>query len=138
MSVINTAHIARVSRRHGLRLAVLYGSYARGKEQARSDIDIAALGAAPLSFETMVILQNEFSDAFPGREVDVQSLHRASPFFRFHVMRDGVLLYGDAHLFNRFKVYAIRSHQENMTVRRLKNALIERRQKHLTSLFIHA
>ncbi len=135
---INTQRIASVARRHHLQLVVLYGSYARGTQRHESDIDIAALGATPLSFETLLSLHNEFSDAFPSKEVDIQSLHRAAPFFRYQVMKDGVLLFGDPHLFTRLKVYAIRAHQENFKLRHMRDVLLQRRQRHLESLFIHA
>jgi predicted nucleotidyltransferase len=137
-NAIVTQRIKSVAERHRLRLVVLYGSYAKGTATASSDIDIAVLGESLLSFEEMLSLQNEFSDLFPGREVDVKSLHRAVPFFRYHVMKDGKLLFGDRRLFTNFKVYAIRAHQENFKLRKLRDALIEKRQKHLASLFLHA
>lgn len=135
---INTRRIALVAQRHHLQLVVLYGSCAKGTERPESDIDLAVLGSVPLSFETLLSLYNEFSDVFPGKEVDVKSLHRAAPFFQYQVMKDGVLLYGDRHLFTRLKVYAIRMQQENVKLRRLRDTLLEKRQKHLSSLFIHA
>ncbi len=134
---INTQGIASVARRNHLRLVVLYGSYAKGTERPQSDIDLAVLASAPLSFETLINLHNEFSDAFPNKEVDVKSLHHAAPFFQYQVMKDGILLYGDRHLFTRLKVYAIRIQQENFKLRHIRNVLLEKRQKHLTSLFIH-
>ena len=135
---INTQRIALIAQRHHLQLVALYGSYAKGTERRESDIDIAALGLAPLSFETLLLLHNEFSDAFPGKEVDIQSLHRAAPFFQYQVMKDGVILFGDRHLFTRLKVYAIRMHQKNFKLRHLRDVLLAKRQKHLESLFIHA
>lgn len=135
---INTRRIALVAQRHHLQLVVLYGSCAKGTERPESDIDLAVLGSVPLSFEALLRLYNEFSYVFPGREIDVKSMRGATPFFQYQVMKDGILLYGNDHLFTRLKVYTIRMQQENVKLRNLRDVLLEKRQKHLASLFIHA
>jgi len=134
---INIHGIASIALRHHLQLLILYGSCAKGTERQGSDIDIAVFGLTPLSFETLLTLHDELSVIFPGKEVDIKSLHHATPFFQYQVMRDGILLYGDRHVFIRLKVYAIRMQQENFKLRHIRNVLLEKRQKHLTSLFIH-
>ncbi|KUK99380.1 MAG: hypothetical protein XE08_0075 [Parcubacteria bacterium 32_520] len=84
-------------------------------------------------------IQETLADVFGDnqqRELDLKSLHGIDPFFRFQIMKDGVLLYGDRHDFITFKVYAIRAHQENLALYRLKEILLKKRQEHLKKLHV--
>ena len=132
---IDTKQISSIAEQYHLQLVVLYGSYAKGTQRQGSDIDIAVLGFEPPSFKKMLALQNEFFDVCAETDVDVKSLHRVSPFFRYQVMKDGVLLFGDSHLFTRYKVYAIRARQENAKLEYLRDILLKKRQQHLDSLY---
>ena len=73
----------------GVRLAVLFGSTARGRSRVGSDLDVGvdlAAGAEPLPS-----LAVRLSRA-AGREVDLVSLGEAPPLLRFEIARDGVVL----------------------------------------------
>lgn len=87
--------LARVAPKLGLRLVVMYGSVARGKSTAMSDIDIGVLGAYPLSFEDEVTIGEAFAQAARLSKIEVKSLHQVSPLFLHKVMREGVVLYED-------------------------------------------
>lgn len=128
--------IAEAGKKHNLKLVVLYGSQAKGKAKKGSDIDIAVLGEKPLSFEEMVDLINEFADIFKVREMDVKSLHKASPFFLYQVVRNGILLYGNEHEYNLFKLYAIRSFQEGKKFRDLRDIMLKKRADHLKKIYV--
>ncbi|OGI16801.1 MAG: hypothetical protein A3J63_02010 [Candidatus Moranbacteria bacterium RIFCSPHIGHO2_02_FULL_40_12b] len=128
--------IAEAGKKHNLKLVVLYGSQARGKAKKGSDIDVAVLGEKPLSFEEVVDLINEFADIFKVREMDVKSLHKTSPFFLYQVVKNGILLYGDEHEYNLFKLYAIRSFQEGKKFRNLRDVLLKKRADHLKKIYV--
>ena len=73
----------------GVRLAVLFGSTARGRSRVGSDLDVGVdleAGAGPLP-----PLAVRLSRAV-GRQVDLVSLGEAPPLLRFEIARDGVVL----------------------------------------------
>ena len=73
----------------GLRLAVLFGSSARGEAHADSDLDVGVLLAPGADSESA--LQVALARA-TGRGVDVVRLDRAPPLLRFEIARDGRVL----------------------------------------------
>jgi len=131
--------IEETGKKFDLKLMILYGSYAKETPRKGSDLDIAVLGKKPIDLETELKLYSALAEVFGDsrdRELDVKSLHGVDPFFRYQVMKDGILLYGDSHDFYIFKVYAIRAHQENQKLRRLKELLLKKRQEHLEKLYV--
>lgn len=119
--------IERTAKEYNLSLVILYGSHAKGTAKKESDIDIAVLGLKPIKFKKLTDLNNEFADIFGMKEIDVKSLHRIDPLFRFQVMRDGVLLYGKSRDFNSFRAYAFRDYFDSQDFLRLKETLIKKR-----------
>ena len=75
-----------------LRLAVLFGSHAKGRAHANSDVDVAILPRDPaLSLKLELALSAQLS-ARVGREVDLVRLDRASTLVRWEIARDGIVL----------------------------------------------
>ncbi len=74
----------------GVRLAVLFGSAARGEERPGSDLDVGVLldDDAPLRLSALEVALSRAA----GREVDLVSLRDAPPLLRFEVARDGVVI----------------------------------------------
>ncbi len=128
--------VAKVAQKHNLALVILYGSQATGKARKGSDVDIAVLGKKPFSPEQTISLHGDFDDVFRVRDLDVKSLHNANSFFRYQVVKNGVLLYGDMRQYNLFKLYAIRYFQENKKMRELRDFIIKKRQEHLEKTYV--
>jgi predicted nucleotidyltransferase len=86
-----------------LRLAVLFGSAARGKIRPDSDVDVAILPEDPdLPLAVELALQVSLTAAC-GREVDLVRLDRASTLVRWQVASHGIpLLAGDERAHARF------------------------------------
>lgn len=118
-----------IGKRHGLRLAVLYGSVAKGRAKDDSDIDIAVYGRHVLDFAEIVEIINELIDALKFNEIDVKSLHHTDPLFRWQVMERGILLYGDEFDFGRFRTYAFRDYTESKSLFDLKEKMVKKRLK---------
>ena len=73
--------------RKDVRLALLFGSQARGKARRDSDVDVAIEG----DINTLALI-SELSDA-TGREVDVVELRRAGYPLLKALLRDGIVLH---------------------------------------------
>lgn len=111
---------------HKLDFIILHGSQATGKiVSPEPDIDLAVYRRGGIDFKELISLTCEFMGVF-GNDVDVKTLHKKDPLFRFEVMRDGILLYGDAQKFNEFFIYTYKDYQESKP---LYNALIEIQRK---------
>lgn len=74
-----------------IRLAVVFGSIARGRSRRDSDIDIGVLLDAD-SPEIMQALEVDLARAL-RRTVDLILLNTAPPLLRFEVARDGEVLF---------------------------------------------
>lgn len=126
------SEIKKIAEKHSLSLAILYGSYAKNLAKKDSDIDIAAYRKdKPISFDELVDLNNEFADVFKPVEVDVKSLHNTNPLFRYQVMRDGILLYGENRALHSYKAYAFKDYHDSKDLLRLKEIIVKKRLKSL-------
>jgi predicted nucleotidyltransferase len=89
-----------------VKLAVLFGSTARGQARKGSDVDLGLL-VDPDTREARLKALVELERA-AGREVDLVFLEEAPPLLRFEIARDGVLiLQRQNDLWVRFKERAI-------------------------------
>ena len=90
----------------GIRLAVLFGSMARGPTTPRSDVDVGIL-FAPDSTDARSLAEAALGRAVM-REVEVVSLEGASPHLRFEIARDGCPLFqADPHVWSEFRARAM-------------------------------
>jgi len=118
--------INKIGKKYDLKLAVIYGSFAKDKNRQTSDLDIAVLGEEELNFKTVLKLFSEFSSVFQDIEVDVKSLHRVDSFFRYQVMRDSILIYGNPLEYHNFKAYAFRAHMDSKDLLRLEQIMSQK------------
>jgi predicted nucleotidyltransferase len=110
-----------------VRLAVLFGSIARGKAEPESDVDVGVL-LEPDSPDARSRVEAELGNAVGDREVDVIFLKDAPPLLRFEVARDGVVLRQDQDgLWTDFKARAMIDWWDwEPIASRIEAALIER------------
>ncbi len=77
----------------GLRLAVLFGSTARGRRRKDSDVDVAILPQAPLgAADGDLALQSALTLA-AGAEVDLVRLDQASTLLKLQVAKTGAPIF---------------------------------------------
>jgi predicted nucleotidyltransferase len=89
-----------------VRLAVLFGSAARGEARSGSDVDLGIL-LDPDTREARNKALLEL-DRAAGEGVDAVFLSEAPPLLRFEIARDGVLIKeGDSGLWTDFKAKAM-------------------------------
>lgn len=128
--------IERIGREYGLKLLLVYGSFVRNTARLESDLDIAVLGAKEVSFDLLLEIYNRLSDIFKDKkEIDVKSLHHSDMLFRYYVMRDGILLYGNITDYNQYKSYAFRAYRDSRDLLRLEEILVDKRIKSLQEAF---
>ena len=95
-----------------LRLAVLFGSTARGTNTADSDLDVAILPVDPqLPLSDELTLQARISIA-AKREVDLVRLDRCNPTLRYRVAREGVPVFAEPGALSSFRARAGIEHAE--------------------------
>ena len=89
-----------------VKLAVLFGSTARGQDRPKSDVDLGIL-LDPYSPELRFRVEADLGRA-AGRSVDVILLDDAPPLLRFEIAKEGVLLFQrEDHLWTGFKAKAM-------------------------------
>jgi len=89
-----------------VKLAVLFGSHARGTAGPRSDVDLGLL-LEPDTRSARLHIEAELGRA-AGRSIDVIYLDEAPPLLRFEISKDGlVLLEREDGLWTHFKAKAM-------------------------------
>jgi predicted nucleotidyltransferase len=82
-----------LARAADLRLAMMFGSVARGEARANSDVDVAVLADHTLSADERIRLVESIAQA-TGRAVDLVDLTTAGPPLLGEILRDGIRLLG--------------------------------------------
>lgn len=109
-----------------VKLAVLFGSTARGQAGPRSDVDLGIL-LDPDTPEVRSKVEPELWRA-TDRTIDLIFLDKAPPLLRFEIARDGVLLHQEQdHLWTDFKTRAMLDWWDwEPVAKRIEDALIKR------------
>ena len=88
----------------GVRLAVMFGSAARGTARSHSDVDVGVLLDDEDGLPALRVALERALD----RSVDLVSLRRAPPLLRFEIARDGRLLVErNGHAWVEFRAHAM-------------------------------
>lgn len=121
--------LERVGKQYEIKLILLHGSYATGKERPGSDMDIALVGKKPLEWDIFSKIFGELEEVLGNtkeRELDVKTLDNADALFLYHVMKDSVLLYGSSWDYWELKTYAIRNYWDHAPIFRLEELLVKK------------
>jgi len=97
--------IDTIAKKFHLKLIVIFGSFASGKNREDSDLDIGVLALEDVSFSEQITLTNELSLIF-NKNIDLSVLNRANPLLLFQASKNSILLYGNRQDFLKFKLYA--------------------------------
>lgn len=136
----NKVKLSAIAKKFRLKFIILHGSYAAGSPDKESDLDIAALASKPLDFKTELRLHGELEGTFQlpvSKEFDFKTLNRVDPFFRYEVIRDGRLLYGDETAYEEYKTFAQRAYLEDaLPLLELEKYLAHKFQAHLNTAYV--
>jgi predicted nucleotidyltransferase len=135
---VDTRALDAACRRLGLRRVVLFGSRATGAPppDEESDLDLAISSDADRDHRWWEV-HKALADVFPGEDLDVVDLADADPLFRWEIMREGVLLWGDEMDFLEFRAFAYRDFIDSADLRELEGVLFRKKMDHLRRL-LHA
>ena len=98
MQVANTLRSIRqrsapILRKYGVRRAAVFGSFARGEEKKKSDVDMLVDVPSGTGLFTFIGLQNALADRL-GRAVDLVTYRSLHPYIREQVLKERVAIYG--------------------------------------------
>ena len=129
---ISKKKIDQIAKKHKLDFVILHGSQVsdvvKGPE---TDVDIAIYRNGGIKAKEYLNIYSEFMHIFKGEELDLKTLHQVNPLFRFYVVRNSQLLYGDKTEFNEFKAYAYRDIVDSYSLIKLEDYLTVKYQKEL-------
>lgn len=103
--------IAKIALKYQLKLVIIFGSFAIGKQRLGSDLDIAVLGLEDVGFNDQINLISELILIF-NKDVDLSVLNRANPLLLFEASKNPILLYGDREEFFKFRLYAFNAYHD--------------------------
>lgn len=108
-------------------MVVLYGSRATGSPPPlpESDLDVA-ISFAVVSPPGFWECYRDLAEVFADHSLDLVPLANQDTLFRWEVMRDGVLLWGDPIEHLEHRAFAYRDFVDSADLRRLEKALFEK------------
>ncbi len=92
-------------------LGYLFGSYAHGRENEHSDIDVAILPSKPMAHAQVWELAQKLAISI-GKDVDVINLMECNTVLRMQVIQQGVLLFDLQNKAPMFETDTYRMYQD--------------------------
>ena len=122
---IQQSQIREFCKRNNILLFVIFGSHARGKNNSRSDIDVALILENNKSTANKLRLIFELEGIFP-KQVDLVIVNpNTDPLLQFEIFKIGVPLFeSKSNLFEEYKLRAWKSFQDTKKIRDLKQQYI--------------
>ncbi len=102
---------------------LLFGSYARGTQNAGSDIDIAIKSVKKISKKEIFDIRLGLEE-ITKKEVDLINLDTINDDFRYEILMNGKILYCENQL--RFELYKLDMCQEYFDLNESRQIIIER------------
>lgn len=103
-----------IAEKHGILLALRFGSSVMGKTHARSDVDIAVLlDRSQITFREHLEILHDMQQLFSEREVDLAILNHADPLFLKKITDHCEVLYGPPERLQRLRIYAFKRFQDH-------------------------
>ena len=116
-----------IAQKHGIVLALKFGSSVTGQEHPRSDVDLAVLlDRANVTFEEHIELLQSLQPLFPDRELDLALINHADPLFLKKITDNCELLYGPPERLQVLKLYAFKRYQDHRRFFEMERQFAER------------
>ncbi len=117
--------VNKTAKKYGLKLVLLFGSFASGKTREDSDLDIAVLGRKRIDFKRQIDLINDLSDIFK-KNIDLSVLNNANPLLLFESTKNPALLFGKADNLANLRIYAFHRYNDYKPYFEMENKLNKR------------
>ena len=118
MDVITQEIREFLDKRGEVSLAFIFGSFAEGRLNKESDVDIAILFRVEPDISTLTDIMNGLS-VIVKRDVDIVVLNNASPIIRMEVLRKGrVLKKVDERIYCDFYLRTVKEYDDIKIIRR--------------------
>ena len=118
MDVITQEIREFLDKRGEVSLAFIFGSFAEGRLNKESDVDIAILFRVEPDISTLTDIMNGLS-VIVKRDVDIVVLNNASPIIRMQVLRKGrILKKVDERIYCDFYLRAVKEYDDIKIIRR--------------------
>jgi len=85
--------IEPILKRNDIEFAAVFGSYARGDQNKRSDIDLLVRFSKPKSLLMLVRLERDIANLL-NVDIDMVTEHALSPYIKHSVLKDLQVIYG--------------------------------------------
>ena len=106
--------LTAIAQKHGIVLALKFGSSVTGREHAKSDLDLAVLlDRSNVTLEEHAKLLQSLQPLFPDRELDLALINHADPLFLKKITDNCELLYGPPERLQALKIYAFKRYQDH-------------------------
>ena len=104
--------LKKLAEKYGLKLIILFGSFANGANKPGSDFDVAILAKDRSIVKHELDLISAVTRALE-RDVDLSIINLADPLLKYEIARNCVLLFGNEDDFIDFKVKAAAQYMDN-------------------------
>lgn len=124
---------AALAHEHGARFVVLYGSYANGRFDMESDVDVAVYfepDRVPEGFTRYEEIVEQLGSVFrtDASKIDFVVLNRANILLRHEITANGKLFFGDEDDYAQYQAFAFRDYCDARPLFALEDFLIRKRQ----------
>ena len=133
-SELQKRRFKEIGEKYGLKLLLLHGSYATGKERKDSDMDVAVLGKERLDYKALSKIYSDLESVLIDdldKELDFKRLHGTDPYFIYKVAKDSQLLFGKQTDYDEFRAYALKVYLDSRDLRELEKKMVAKYQNYL-------
>ncbi len=123
---INKERLKNLCQKYNIQLLILHGSYATGKAEDKSDIDIGILSQEKFDLNNQLNILNDFSEVF-GDKFDPVFLNGAEPLISYQVAIHGKPLFEETKgIFQRFRIQAVARYMDSKKFRIMEKSYLKR------------
>jgi predicted nucleotidyltransferase len=116
-----------IAQKHGIVLALKFGSSVTGREHPKSDVDLAILlDRSNVTLGEHAELLQGLQPLFPDRELDLALINHADPLFLRKITDNCELLYGPLEKLQALKIYAFKRYQDHARFFEMERRFAER------------
>jgi len=116
-----------IAEKHGIVLALKFGSSVKGQVHPKSDVDLAILlDRSSISLQDHAELLQSLQPLFPDRELDLALINHADPLLLKKITDNCELLFGSPERLQALKIYAFKRYQDHRRFFEMERRFAER------------